>query len=161
MRIYINDEYFTFPLIIPTSVSVGAILKRRTTEFDLGLPTVIYLCMRLWGGGVGHKATCEWDEILFQDAGWAVVKNEPMDNEDGTDVEEEEEDNNNNNEGELEAWGYTNLVQEDDKNLDEVDGYLGQGNASDSDEDPDWSLRMKGRSWMMTFIGTRDTAHCR
>ena len=91
--------------------------------------------MRLRGGGIGHKATREWDEILFQDAGWAVVEDEPMDDEDGTDVEEEEEDDD--DEGELEAWGYTNPAQEDDENLDEGDGYLGQGDASDSDEGPD------------------------
>ena len=48
-----------------------------------------------------------------------------------------QEDEEESKEGELEAWGYTNPAQEDDENLDEGDGYLGQGDASDSDEDPD------------------------
>ena len=33
--------------------------------------------MRIWGGGIGHKATWDWNDILLRDVG------KPVDHEDG------------------------------------------------------------------------------
>lgn len=91
--------------------------------------------MRFQGGGIGHRATCEWDEFLQHNPG-KVVKDESDDkmdesqNKDGSDSEIAEE--------ELEGWEAV-MEREDGDDSGDGDGDLngGGGNIGSSDSESD------------------------
>jgi len=109
--------------------------------------------MRFRGGGIGHKVTRDWDDILQREGhGAEEAGQEVVDTRDeGSEAEEEDEE-----------WD-DDMAVDDNNNSgsDDEDDGSDDDNNGDKDEEMIELLLMKGKCLMTTCLQEKDMLHCK